>query len=173
MPNLFFSEGSTDSFPDMDEEVYDLYFSNHVINRVPNKLQAFENAFRCLKNGGRFAIHLGVSMTAVKKLAVDVFQPELYKKLVSEMYFYENQSTLMDYCKKAGFKVVHSYESTVTWSYQSKKDFLKWFCFVTHGLFDLRNVTEERMKSFNPPQDEAGQIVMEYPEGTIIAVKDV
>ena len=169
---LFFSEGSTDSFPDMNREVYDLYFSNHVIHRVPNKLQAFQNAFKCLKKGGQLAVHLGAGMSIVKKHAVEVFQPEIYDKLVSEMYFYESPETVVDYCKKAGFNVVYSCEGTVTWSYESKDDFLRWLCVTTHGLFDLKEVTEEKLKLFNPPQDKDGRPVNNYPELSIIAMKD-
>ena len=171
--NLSFSEGSTDSFPNKDGGVYDLYFSNHVIHRVPNKLEAFQNAFKCLKNGGKLAIHLGAGFSAIKKQAVDLFQPEIYDKLVSEMYFYESHSAVVEYCKKAGFKVIQSYEGSVTWSYQDKEDFLSWLRYVTHGLFDLNRVTPDKLKLFNPPQDGTGRPINEYPESSILAVKDI
>ena len=52
LKNVTFLEGSSEDFP---SGPYDLVFSNHVINWIEDKRNAFRNVFKSLKDGGTFA----------------------------------------------------------------------------------------------------------------------
>jgi len=171
VPNISFVEGSTDNFPNMEGEFYDVYFSNHVIHRVQNKLAAFQNAYKCLKPGGTFAIHISTGISKMGMMAIELFHPECYDTLVKKMYRFEGLEAITEYCKKAGFESVEVRQDLARWSFPSREDFLKWFSFSQHGVFDLKRVTKELMEKYNPPRDENGLPLFELPEIWAVAVK--
>jgi len=171
VPNISFVEGSTDSFPNMEGEFYDVFFSNHVIHRVQDKLAAFQNAYKCLKPGGTFAVHLITGLTKIETMAIELFHPECLDTIVTKMFRFEDIEAIKGYCKKAGFKSVEIRQDLIRCSFPNKEDFVKWVSFTQHGLFDLKRVTKELMEKFDPPTDENGRPLFENQEIWVVASK--
>lgn len=110
--NVDFRQGEIERLP-VDDGTIDLIISNCVINLVPDKDKAFQEAFRVLKPGGRLMVS---DMVLLKELPKAV--RESIDAYVGCIAGAELKSRYLDAIKSAGFKDVSVVnESIVTLDY--------------------------------------------------------
>ena len=163
--NLSFVEGSASNFPGIGSESYDIIFSNHVIHWIPDKKEVFKNMFESLKRGGKIAIQY------IEHFAPSLFRA--YKELnpentvqIAEMYQFEDRAKIESYCSSAGFHIIKSYHAEVKpVVFHSIKGLLTWLCTTSHGVFDPKLVTEERLQRYYPYSSRDGKPPFDFQAG--------
>ena len=151
-------EGSDSNFPGIGSESYDVIFSNYVIHWIPDKQDLFNNMFESLKCGGKIAIQFLDGLDPSALHAFKVLNPENADHIISRMLQCEDKAKVRNYCSKAGFHIVKCYHSTFSeLVFQSIEGVLKWLSATTHGAFDPRLVTEERLQSYCPYSSRDGK----------------
>ncbi|XP_022806426.1 uncharacterized protein LOC111343501 [Stylophora pistillata] len=156
--NLSFIEGNSNQFEGMGSEKFDIIFSNLVIHWVPDKSKAFRNMFDSLKVGGKISIQYSDIIPPFMATSYEVLNPEKYEKL-SNMFHLAKRDDVDLLCARAGFDVVKSYYPKYTKDlFPSVESLLQWLVGTSHGVFDLRLVTQERVEQLlqkfgNPPFD--------------------
>lgn len=86
-------EGSSEQFPHLGEDFYHKIFSNAVFHWVTNRRKAFENAYSCLKSGGKMGLLYALKSTFEDELLValcDIFQQS--KNVFQEVMFIDELS---------------------------------------------------------------------------------
>ena len=167
VPNLSFAEGSASNFPGMGSESYDIIFSNHVIHWIPDKHEVFKNMFESVKDGGKIAAqyleHLYLSLlTAFKEL-----NPENADRITSKMYQCEDKGKIENYCSKVGFRIIKSYfTESAHLAFKSIESLLEWLSTTTHGVFDPKLVTEERLQRYYPYSSRDGEPPFDLKAGS-------
>ena len=127
--------------------------------------------YKCLKPGGRIAIHWVEDLADLGKYTFKTLNPENYDRLMNEMYQLECKDAIEGYCKRAGFEITHTERTHVRWLWETTAEFLEWAQASNHGLFTLDLVNEERMRNYHPPRDEKGRPLWKQSELKLIAVK--
>lgn len=146
--NLMFHEGSTTYFPGMSSETYDIIFSNAVLHWVPDKSEAFEKMFRSLRPGGKIVMSYLDHLLPVHEHVYGELNPENLDKILN-MFQLETRSNLEKMCMAAGFEIVQSYdEMFVDRQYENGENLCSYFWATTHGMFDPKLVTEDRLTRF-------------------------
>ena len=103
--------------------------------------------FESVKGGGKIAVqyleHLYLSLlTAFKEL-----NPENADRIISKMYQCEDKGKMENYCSKIGFRITKSYfTESAHLVFKSIESLLEWLSTTTHGVFDPKLVTEERLQ---------------------------
>jgi len=170
--NLSFAEGNSDNFHGMGCEKYDIIFLNQVLHWIPNQQQAFKNMFSSLKEGGKIAIRYTDHLPPYIVTALEVLTPEIEER-VKKSACQVDKASVDRMCVTEGFEIVKStYVNDIKVEFQSVEVYLKWLWSTTHGNFDLKLVTEERIQRFlrrvgNPPFDFTSENV----NTRLIAVK--
>ena len=179
--NLSFVEGNASHFPGIGSESYDIIFSNHVIHWIRDKQEVFKNMFESLKGGGKITIQYVSHLHPFAKNAFKVLNPETAEHICEFMYQCEERETIERLCTSAGFHIINSYDTESTQLvFESVESLLKCLWSITHGVFDPKLVTEERLQRYyqcsnlsnTPPFDFRG-IKEESTICRLIAVKQV
>ena len=146
--NLTFHEGSTTHFPGIGLETYDIIFSNYVLHWVPDKNETFEKMFRSLRPGGKIVMSYLDHLPPVHEHVYRELNPENLDKILN-MFQLEARSSIEKRCVAAGFDIVQSYDKMfVDRQYESGENLCSYFCALTHGMFDPKLVTEDRLTRF-------------------------
>ena len=95
------------------------------------------------------------------------------------MCHFEERAKIEKYCFSAGFQIIKSYDTLTTQLiFESIESLLKWLWSGTHGVFDPKLVTEERLQRYYPYSSRDGKPPFDFrgirEESTIcrlIAVK--
>ena len=154
--NLSFVEGSASDFPGIGSESYDIIFCNQVIHWIPDKQEAFKNMFESLKSGGNIAILYIERIMPFVVSAAKELNPENNKR-ICEMFHCEQRTKIEQYCSSAGFHIVKSYDTLSTrLIFQDIGSLLKWIWTLTHGVFDPKLATEERLRRYYPYSNQNG-----------------
>ena len=156
--NLSFVDANAFDFPGIGCGSYDLIFSNHVIHWIANKQQVFKNMMGSLKIGGKIAIQYVDHLVPFVLTAFKVLNPEHAKYISETMYQCEEKTMIEQYCSRAGFKIINSYEAiSPEMVFESLEILLKWLWSTTHGVFDPTVVTEERLQRYYPYSSRNGK----------------
>jgi len=156
--NLSFVEGNSDNFEGMGCEKYDIIFLNQVFHWIANQQQAFKNMFGSLKKGGKITIRYIDHLAPYIVTALELLTPEIEERF-KELSCHVDKVSVDSICVTEGFEIVKScYVNDIKVEFQSVELYLKWLWSTTHGNFDLKLVTEERIQRFlrrvgNPPFD--------------------
>ena len=146
--NLTFYEGSTAYFPGMSSETYDIIFSNAALHWVSDKKEAFENMFTSLRPGGKIVITYLDHLPPAHEHVYHELNPENLDKILN-MFQLETRSNIEKMCMAAGFDIVLSHdESFVDRQYENGENLCSYFWAITHGIFDPKLVTEDRLARF-------------------------
>ena len=179
--NLSFVQGNASKFPGIGSESYDIIFSNHVIHWIRDKQEVFKNMFQSLRGGGKIAIQYVDHLHPFALNAFKVLNPETAEHICEFMYQCEEKDTIERLCSSAGFHIIKSYDTeSEQLVFESVESLLKCLWSITHGVFDPKLVTEERLQRYyqypnlssKPPFDFRG-IKEESTICRLIAVKQV
>jgi arsenite methyltransferase len=105
--NIEFKQGEIEALP-VEDNTIDVIISNCVINLVPNKEKAFQEAFRVLKSGGRLMVS---DIVLLKKLPD--FVKDSIEAYVGCVAGAVTKDRYLDAIKSAGFKDVIVIDETV------------------------------------------------------------
>ena len=162
--NLSFVEGSASNFPGIGSESYDIILSNYVIHWIPNKEELFKNMFEGLKHGGKIAIQYVDYICPFVSSAFKELNPENAKRIL-EMFHCEERPKIEQYCSSAGFCITKSYDTYSTQQvFQTIESLLNWLWSSTHGAFDPKLVTEERLQRYYPYSSRDGKPPFDFRE---------
>ena len=177
--NLLFVEGSTSNFPGMGSETYDIIYSNAVFHWVPNKKEAFENMFSSVKPGGKIALRYCDRLLSVYDRVYRELNSENLDNLLN-MWYCETRPVMEKICAAAGFNILKSYDvNGRDRVFENGENLCNFFWATTHGVFDPKLVTEDRLASFcdRYSSGEAGEIKLCPAENdfyfVLVAVKPV
>ena len=155
--NLSFVEGSATNFPGIGSQSYDIVFSNQVIHWISDKGEVFKNVFESLKNGGKLAARYVEHLPSFVVSAYKELNPENTERLFG-MFQGEERTAIEQYCSSAGFRIIKSYDLMSTQLvFQNINDLLKWIWTLTHGVFDPKLVTDERLQIYYPYASRNGK----------------
>ena len=156
--NLSFVEGSASNFPGIGTESYDIIFSNYVIHWIPYKQEVFRNMFKSVKDGGKIAAQYLEHLPLFLLTAFQLNPAENAEHRVSKKWPCEDKGKMENYCSKVGFRIFKSYFTEGTpLVFQSIQNLVKWLSTTTHGAFDPKLVTEERLKQYYPYASRDGE----------------
>ena len=156
--NLSFVEGSASNFPGIGSVSYDIIFSNHVIHWIPDKQQVFKNMFESLKQGGKIAAQYMDHFHPFHLSALKELNPENAEYISEFMYQCEERVKIEQYCSSTGFHMIKSYDTLSTQMvFESIESLLKCLWSSTHGVFDPKLVTEERLQRYYPYSSRGGK----------------
>ncbi|XP_078344596.1 juvenile hormone acid O-methyltransferase-like [Oculina patagonica] len=145
--NLTFVEGSAANFPGMGSETYDIVFANHVLHWISDKEKAFENMFNSLKPNGKIALHFVDRVPSLMDHAFRELNPENLERLLN-MYHFKSREVVDEMCIAAGFDIVESYYEKIDREFENCESLCSLLQATTHGAFDPRLATEERLTRF-------------------------
>ena len=149
--NLSFVEGSASNFPGIGSETYDIIFCNQVIQWIPEKQPIFKHMYESVKVGGKIAIHYVDHEYPFLCRAFKELNPENEERLVG-MFHFKERAIIERYCSSAGFDILSSYDTDGSEIvFESVESFLKWLWSTTHGVFDPKLVTKERLQNYLQP----------------------
>ena len=155
--NLSFVEGSATNFPGIGSQSYDIVFSNQVIHWISDKGEVFKNVFESLKSGGKLAARYVEHLPSFVVSAYKELNPENTERLFG-MFQGEERTAIEQYCSSAGFRIIKSYDLMSTQLvFQNINDLLKWIWTLTHGVFDPKLVTDERLQIYYPYASRNGK----------------
>jgi len=155
--NLSFVEGNSSNFPGIDSESYDIIFCNYVIHWIPDKQELFNNMFESLKREGKIAFQYVDYICPFVSSALKELNPENAEKIF-EMFHCEERPKIEQYCSSAGFRITESYDTHSTQQvFQTINSLLNWLWSSTHGAFDPKLVTEERLQKYHPYSSRDGK----------------
>ena len=156
--NLSFVEGSASNFPGIRSMSYDIIFSNFVIHWISDKQEVFKNMFGSLKHGGKIAIQYTDHIHAFLSSAFEELNPENAERIF-QMFHFEEMPKIEQYCSNAGFRIIKSYDTRGMQQlvFQTMESFLNWISSTTHGVFDPKLVTEERLQRYYPYSSRDGK----------------
>jgi len=155
--NLSFVEGNASNFPGIGSQSYDIVFSNQVIHWIPDKEEVFKNMFESVKSGGKIAARYIEHLPSFVVSAYRELNPENTERLC-EMFEGEERATIEQYCSSAGFRITKSYDLLSTQLvFQNIYSLLKWIWTLTHGVFDPKLATEERLQRYYPYASRNGK----------------
>ncbi|KAM3141695.1 hypothetical protein pb186bvf_006300 [Paramecium bursaria] len=119
---------SIEDLSQFQSDFFDTYFSNFVFNWIENPKLAYQEAFRVLKNGGRF----GITVWGKKENCSSItFQQDallelgLLKPEQAYSNFVEDKQIIIDQAKQAGFKNILCWSQFVPFDYFSVEQILK------------------------------------------------
>ena len=172
LTNLTFAKGSSDTILEFGKACYNAVFSNHVLHWVDNKSGTFKKIYESLKPGGRVAIQCGCrGPRPLFNQTVKTLNPaENYRKIF-EMLFFVEKEALEEYYREAGFIILGSEETTLVAPQKDLAHYLPVASAISHGVFDLDLIDEDKLKIFETPIDKDGQILDEYPVATLFKTK--
>ena len=155
--NLSFVEGSASNFPGIGSESYDIVFSNYVIHWIPDKHEVFKNMFKSLKRGGKIAFQYNGHLFPFLSSAYKELNPENAERIY-EMFHCEERPKIEQYCSSVGFHIIESYDNLSTQIvFESIESLLNFLWSTTHGVFDPKLVTEERLQRYYPYSNREGR----------------
>ena len=136
---------------------HDIIFCNFVIHWIPDKQELFNNMFEGLKHGGKIAIQYVGYICPFVSRAYKELNPENAERIF-KMYHYEERPKIEQYCSTAGFRITKSYDTHSTQQvFQTIDSLLNWLWSSTHGAFDPKLVTEERLQRYYPYSSRDGK----------------
>ena len=155
--NLSFVGGSASNFPGIGSMSYDIIFSNYVIHWIADKQELFENMFGSLKHGGKIAIQYVDHNHAFLSSAFKELNPENAQRLY-KMLHCEERPKIEQSCSNAGFSITKSYDThSMQLVFQTMESLLNWISSTTHGAFDPKLVTQERLQRYYPYSSRDGK----------------
>ena len=152
-----------------------------VIHWIRDKQEVFKNMFECLKSGGKITIQYVDHLHPFALYAFKMLNPETAEHICEFMYQCEERGTIERYCALAGFHIIESYDTeSAQLVFESVESLLKCLWSITHGVFDPKLVTEERLQRYYPYSNRSGKPPFDFrgikEESTIcrlIATKQV
>ena len=146
--NLTFHEGSAANFPGMGSETFDIIFCNLVIRWVQDKAEALKNMFNSLKPSGKIVMSYIDHFISVYDNVYRKLNPENLDRILN-MFHLETRSKFEDMFKATGFEIVQSYDVKYNdRHYEICERMCSFFWATSHGVFDPKLVTEDRLASF-------------------------
>ena len=170
LTNLTFAVGNSEGFPNLGGPVYDVIFSNHVVQHISNKQIAIENCFNSLKMGGKLGISFVERMADPFVELLYVINPANLEYLLHYFKFEPKQS-LIARLKDAGF-VINSVNSQMRHpSFESIKQVCEVLSAAMHGALDVNQATPEKLKTFRTGVCADGKVIWEYLLFCLVAAK--
>ena len=133
--------------------------------------------FSSLKPGGKIVMLYFDRLPTVSDRVYRELNPENWDRFLS-LYKFEIRPVIEEMCTAAGFNILKSYEVTARDRVFENGDSLRsFFWATTHGVFDPRLVTEDRLATFcaRYSSGEAGEIRLSPGENdfhcALIAIK--
>ena len=146
--NLTFHEGSAANFPGIGSETFDVIFGNLVLHWVQDKAEALKNMFNSLKPAGKIVMTYVDHYLPVYDNVNRELNPE-NMDCIRNMFHPETRSNIEKMCKAMGFEIVQSYDVKYNdRQYENCENMCSFFWATTHGVFDPKLVTEDRLASF-------------------------
>ncbi|CAD8135595.1 unnamed protein product [Paramecium pentaurelia] len=108
-------QGDVQSLPQLNDNQFDIYISNLVLQLVANKDQALQEAFRVLKPGGKIGIVIPVVLGNVPMLSLQkcFIQAGLIPNAAYKPTELENREGLINFLYKHGFKEIVCWNQTI------------------------------------------------------------
>ncbi|CAD8043052.1 unnamed protein product [Paramecium primaurelia] len=108
-------QGDVQSLPQLNDNQFDIYISNLVLQLVANKDQALQEAFRVLKPGGKIGIVIPVVLGNVPMLSLQkcFIQAGLIPNAAYKPTELENREGLINFIYKHGFKEIVCWNQTI------------------------------------------------------------
>lgn len=177
--NITFQTGSSDSFPDMDKECYDVVVNNFVIQLIKERQLALNNISQSLKPGGRLLMTYPclesylASNNLFYKWLLELAPLEQLQTWNNMLQIYKLvPQSLEDLCKNAGLTVLSNVKGHKLITYDNLETFSKYLYGVSHGVVDIRGFEfNQIMKNTPPPLNYDGKIEREMVYGIIVARK--
>ena len=147
--NLTFHEGSASNFPGMGHaEMYDMVFCNAVLHWVQNKQEAFKNMLCSLKQTGKIVVLYIDRLPTLYERVYGELNPENWDRLLS-MYHFKSRLNIEEMCTALGFSIIKSYDIKADdREYENVESMCSIFWATSHGVFDPKLVTKDRLASF-------------------------
>ena len=113
--------------------------------------------FESLKHGGKIAIQYNDYICPLVSSAYTELNPENAERIY-KMYHYQRRPKIEQYCSSAGFHITKSYDTHSTQPvFQTIDNLLNWLWSSTHGAFDPKLTTEERLQRYYPYSSRDGK----------------
>ncbi|KAL9952297.1 hypothetical protein ACROYT_G039532 [Oculina patagonica] len=146
--NLTFYEGSSTNFPGMGSETYDIIFCNAMLHWVQDKQEAYKNMFSSLRPDGKIVMSYIDHLIPVYDHVYRELNPENPERLLN-MFHLETRSKIEEMCKAIGLDIVQSYDVKFNdRQYENCESMCSFFWATTHGVFDTKLVTKDRLARF-------------------------
>lgn len=161
--NLSFVEGNASNFLEIVPEAFDIVFSNYVLHWIPDKREAFENMFQCLKIGGKIAVQYISHLPPFELNAYKQLNPENAEQILN-MYQCEPKVSIEEFCSSARFEIIKSYNTQcVKLAFENVTTLLEWHWSSTHGVFDPSLVNKQRLETYLAPYtDKYGKVCLDF-----------
>lgn len=177
--NITFQTGSSDNFPDMDKQRYDIVVINFVIQLIKERQVALNNISKSLKPGGRLL------MTYPCLESYLASNNEFYKWLLEvaplkQLQTWNNMlqiyklvpESLEELCTNAGLTVLSNVKGHRKTTYDNLEALSKYLYGVSHGAVDIRGPEFHQVMTNTPPPFNCdGKIEREIVYGLIVATK--
>ena len=162
-PNLLFSDGSSDEFP---EDNYDAVYSNYVLHWVKDKEAVFKNVYRNLKNGCRFGLAYPEILSPTLKQLCELMDHQ-HERIVKEKFAFEPHSVYERIAHSVGFTTEWIQFTSREHSYPNVDTLIQWWFAVTHGAFSPDFVEQTAMEKFKA---KYGDKPVKFDEPVVLAV---
>ena len=180
IPNLTFQEGNDSNFTGIGFETYDIIFCHLVLHWIPNKQRVCDTMYKALKKGGKIAIQYGDHFPPFMLQAYKILNPENEARICG-MFAHDPRVKVEKCCTSAGFVILKSCNFEQQFAFENIDGLLKWLRSLTHGVFDLSLVTEDRLQKYLALySDKDGNPCLDFrganehsTQSRLIAVKDV
>ena len=161
--NLVYIKGSAENLPG---ESYDVVFSNIVFQWVKDLDLVFQQAYRVLIEGGKFAFTF-VTGAPQRFLDTEIYSMEIKKKFC-EIFFWRNEADIHQLSSKYNFEMVYMEKRTTNFVHQNVSDMIENFMGILHGSFDTSHFNVEAMRN----RYGDGQVVIQDPVLSVILQKN-
>ncbi|XP_031555458.1 uncharacterized protein LOC116292314 [Actinia tenebrosa] len=177
--NITFQTGSSDSFPHMLKECYDIAVNNFVIQLIKERQVAMDNISKSLKPGGRLLMtypcletYLAPNNSFYKWLS-EVAPPEQLKTWNNMLQISKLVPQLLeDLCTNAGLTILSSVKGQKWTTFDNFETLSEYLYGVSHGVVDIRGSEfDQIIKNTTPPLNSDGKIEREMIYGIIVARK--
>ena len=145
--NLSFCEGTAERFP-VDEEQYDIVFSNYVFHWVEDKGAAFAKIYKSLKPGGVFGLTTVLDRSLFLDEMVELMPTKEKEKVFSKFHF-RPKKFYEDTAFSCNFSILSMDSFLRKYKFNNFDETVKFLYAVTHGNFQPDFVEKTKLESLN------------------------
>ncbi len=145
--NLRFIEGSTDTFP-VEEQQFDLVFSNYVLHWVSDKEGAFKRIYKSLKPGGKFAFNSTLTHHVYFDEMISLMDNERKNCLYSHFHYIPPEQYESIAVMSCNFIVLFKDVFVSRDKFENIDALMDFYFAVTHGEFDPKLADKNELDQF-------------------------
>ena len=145
--NLRFIEGSTDTFP-IEEQQFDIVFSNYVLHWVQDKEGAFKRIYKSLKPGGKFAFNCGLKHHVFVDEMLSLMDNERKNRVYSRFHYIPPEQYETIAVMSCNFTVLFKNVFGRNLEFENIDALMDFWFAVTHGEFDPKLADEKKLEQF-------------------------